>query len=170
MGIQMTDSELLVRNLHSPDQTRNLGIKLGKLLTAGDTLLLSGDLGAGKTTLTQSIAKGLEVSDKYYVTSPSFALMQEYPGRYPLYHMDCYRLSGEDDIEAAGLSEYLVTRNGVCIVEWPDRLGSLMPREYLHIQITLLQENERQIVFAGHGADWSERLRLCLQPESDTDT
>jgi len=158
MGIQMADSEVVMLDLHSPTQTRNLGIKLGRLLTAGDTLLLSGDLGAGKTTLTQSIAKGLEVPDKYYVTSPSFALMQEYPGRYPLYHMDCYRLSGEDDIEAAGLSEYLTSRNGVCIVEWPDRLGSLMPREYLHIQITLLQENERQIVLAGHGAGWSERL------------
>jgi len=154
----MADSEIIMLDIHSLAETKSVGLKIGKLLKAGDTLLLSGDLGAGKTTLTQSIAKGLDVPDEYYVTSPSFALMHEYPGRCPLYHMDCYRLSGEDDIEGAGLSEYLATRSGVCIIEWPDRLGSLTPENYLYVQILSLQENQRQIIFEGHGAGWSERV------------
>jgi len=138
--------------------TQTIGVKIGQLLQAGDTLLLTGDLGAGKTTLTQAIAKGMDVSAEYYVTSPSFALLHEYPGRLPLYHMDCYRLSGEDDVEGAGLSEYLGIADGVCIIEWPDRLGSLCPDKYLNIQISTVREDTRQIIFEPHGQNWSKRM------------
>jgi len=135
-----------------------LGRHLGRLLVPGDVLLLSGDLGAGKTTLTQSIARGLEVPEEYYVTSPSFALMHEYPGRCPLYHIDCYRLSGEDDVESAGLLEYLETRTGVCVVEWPGRLGSLTPKNFLEIHILAVKEEQRKLTLVGHGPDWAQRV------------
>src|SRR5210317_1033098 len=82
--------------LHSLADTRTLGMVLADISEPGDVILLSGDLGAGKTTLAQFIAEGLQVPAEYYVTSPSFALMHEYPGRIPLYHIDCYRLEGED--------------------------------------------------------------------------
>ncbi|HHB76135.1 MAG TPA: tRNA (adenosine(37)-N6)-threonylcarbamoyltransferase complex ATPase subunit type 1 TsaE, partial [Desulfobulbus sp.] len=109
------------------------GRQLGKLLIPGDVLLLYGGLGAGKTTLTQAIGQGLDVPSNYYISSPSFSLMHEYPGRCPLYHIDCYRLTGEDDIEGAGLVEYLEPLTGVCVVEWPERLGTLTPAQALKI-------------------------------------
>lgn len=134
------------------------GKHLGRLLVPGDIVLLYGDLGAGKTTMTQSMADGLDVPESYYVTSPSFALMHEYPGRCPLYHIDCYRLSGEDDIEGAGLLEYLETRTGVCVVEWPERLGSLTPETALEIHIQVLQNEQRRLILAAHGPDWKQRI------------
>lgn len=79
--------------------TSAFGYRLGQLGRPADLIMLIGDLGAGKTTLTQSIARGMGVADEYYVTSPSFNLLHEYPGRLPLYHMDCYRLGDEDDVE-----------------------------------------------------------------------
>ena len=75
---------------------------------------------AGKTTLTQSIAQGLEVPEDQYVSSPSFALLHEYPGRIPLFHLDCYRLAGEEDVEGAGLADY-IGGPGLTVIEWPDR-------------------------------------------------
>ncbi|BCO09106.1 hypothetical protein GF1_14820 [Desulfolithobacter dissulfuricans] len=98
-----------------------------------------------------------------YVSSPSFALLHEYHGRLPLYHMDCYRLMGEDDILAAGLDEYLTT-SGVTVVEWPERLGSLVPEERL--EITLVRgpdEQERTVYLKGHGGDWPERVADILE-------
>ncbi len=138
------------------------GEHLGGLLLAGDILLLSGGLGAGKTTLTQSIARGLEVPEKYYVTSPSFALLHEYPGRCPLYHIDCYRLTGEDDIEGAGLMEYLEPRTGVCVVEWPDRLGSLTPKNFMAIDIQSVQGEQKTLTLVGHGPDWTQRMASII--------
>jgi tRNA threonylcarbamoyladenosine biosynthesis protein TsaE len=139
------------------------GKHLGRLLVPGDIVLLYGDLGAGKTTVTQSIADGLDVPESYYVTSPSFALMHEYPGRCPLYHIDCYRLSGEDDIEGAGLLDYLETRTGICVVEWPERLGSLTPATALEIHIQVLQNEHRRLIFASHGLDWKQRIGKIIK-------
>ncbi len=160
----MSDNTAATKRLDifSLADTGNIGLQLGRLLVPGDVLLLTGDLGAGKTTLTQSIARGLDVPEEYYVTSPSFALMQEYPGRCPLYHFDCYRLSGEDDIEGAGLSEYLTTTNGVCVVEWAARLGSLTPDNALTIQLILFPGERRQMIFQSDHASWMQRLKtLC---------
>ena len=147
-------------DIHSLAETEKVGLHIGRLLIPGDILLLTGDLGAGKTTLTQSIARGLDVPDEYYITSPSFALMHEYPGRCPLYHFDCYRLSGEDDIEDAGLSEYLETRAGVCVIEWATRLGSLTPDNALRIEIISLADEKRQILFTDYGLHWFHRIDI----------
>jgi len=151
-------------NITSLADTEKIGLQIGRLLVPGDVLLLTGDLGAGKTTLTQSIARGLDVPDTYYVTSPSFALLHEYPGRCPLYHFDCYRLNGEDDIEGAGLSEYLATTSGVCVVEWASRLGSLTPDNALTIQIILLPAERRRMIFQSDLASWMQRLKTVAVP------
>jgi tRNA threonylcarbamoyladenosine biosynthesis protein TsaE len=145
------------RHVHDVLETTHIGRVLGKSCLAGDVILLQGDLGAGKTTLTQSIAEGLEVSAGQYVTSPSFALMHEYNGRLPLYHMDFYRLSGEDDIEGAGLLEYIGS-SGVAVIEWADRLGSLCPENRLAIDIKSTGETERLYTFSPYGSSWQHRL------------
>lgn len=147
----------------SLNDIQNFGMRIGQLLLPGDIILLNGDLGAGKTTLTQSIARGLGVPDEYYVTSPSFALLHEYPGRYPLYHLDCYRLRDEDDIEDAGLSEYLYTKTGVCVIEWASRLGRLAPPDSLRVELVVLQENTRQMLLEWYGEKWDQRIETVTE-------
>jgi len=142
---------------HNVLDTAHIGRVLGESCVAGDVILLQGDLGAGKTTFTQSFAEGLEVSADQYVTSPSFALMHEYNGRLPLYHMDFYRLSGEDDIEGAGLLEYIGS-SGVAVIEWADRLGSLCPENRLEIDIKSTGETKRLYTFSPYGSTWQRRL------------
>ena len=146
--------ELVVRTLRDSEA---LGRILGRCARAGDVILLSGTLGAGKTTLTQFIAAGLEVPPECYVISPSFSLMLEYPGRIPLYHIDCYRLGGEDDVEDSGLMDYIVA-DGVAVVEWPERLGRLQPPEHLEITLRDAGGGARKVLVTAHGPQWLERL------------
>jgi tRNA threonylcarbamoyladenosine biosynthesis protein TsaE len=141
---------------HSLDETRLLGTSLADISHPGDVILLAGDLGAGKTTLTQFIAEGLQVPPEYYVTSPSFALLHEYPGRIPMYHIDCYRLEGEDDVEESGLMDYIVA-DGLAVVEWPDRLGSLVPDERLEIQLSMTDNDARVVTIESFGNSWHVR-------------
>ncbi|HFQ89728.1 MAG TPA: tRNA (adenosine(37)-N6)-threonylcarbamoyltransferase complex ATPase subunit type 1 TsaE [Desulfobulbus sp.] len=151
----MADS--LTLSLADPAQTESLGRRLGAICGPGDVILLAGELGAGKTTLAGWIARGLGVPDQYHVTSPSFALLHEYPGRLPFYHMDCYRLAGEEDVEAAGLAEYLEGA-GVCAIEWPDRLGGLRPESFLEIRIGSSGGEGRTVTLTAHGRSWRQRL------------
>jgi tRNA threonylcarbamoyladenosine biosynthesis protein TsaE len=134
---------------------------LGRLAEPGDVILLHGDLGAGKTTLTQAVAQGLDVPPDQYVTSPSFALLHEYRGRMPLYHMDCYRLAGEDDVEGAGLMDY-IGGPGLTVIEWPDRLGSLQPGKRLDLTLRVTGATGRVLEFVPRGASWEQRIRQLL--------
>ena len=118
----------------SPADTRIWGIALGGLLAAGDVIALVGDLGAGKTTLTQAIAYGMRIPEQ--VTSPTFALAQEYAGRVPLFHFDPYRLDSPEALSEIGFDEYF-ERGGVIVVEWADKIGTLLPNERL--TLTLVQ-------------------------------
>jgi len=147
--------------------TKRIGCRLGKIARNGDVILLHGDLGAGKTTLTQAIAVGLDVPAGQYINSPSFALMHEYPGRIPLYHMDFYRLSGEDDVEGAGLIDY-VSGPGLTIIEWPDRLGRLQPEDRLDIELQSPSETERTCIFRPHGSSWQARIEKLFADEDFT--
>ena len=147
--------------------TKRIGCRLGRIARNGDVILLHGDLGAGKTTLTQAIAVGLDVPAGQYITSPSFALMHEYPGRIPLYHMDFYRLSGEEDVEGAGLIDY-VGGPGLTIIEWPDRLGSLQPEDRLDIELQSTGETERTYIFRPHGSSWQARIEQLFTDEDFT--
>ncbi len=138
--------------------TEELGRKLGLLARSGDVILLHGGLGAGKTRLTQAIAAGLDVPPEQHVSSPSFALLHEYSGgRLPLCHLDLWRLAGEEDVENAGLLDY-IGGPGLTVVEWPERLGSLTPAQRLDVFLETVGENGRLCRIEGD-AGWEERLR-----------
>lgn len=143
--------------LLSLEQTAALGKILGGIVRAGDVITLEGPLGAGKTALTQAIARGLGVDPRLYVTSPTFSLLHEYQGRIPLYHMDLYRLAGEDEIESLGLPEYFYG-SGLTVIEWPERLGILMPPERLHVVLVISGENSRTANLTGHGSRWQKKV------------
>jgi tRNA threonylcarbamoyladenosine biosynthesis protein TsaE len=148
--------------LVDPAATRRFGQRLGELAAAGDVITLAGDLGAGKTTLTQAIGEGLAVPADHYITSPTFSLLHEYPGRLPLFHMDFYRLHGEEELLELGVEEYL-EGGGLCVIEWPDRLGTLMPLERLHLELALTGPTSRVAILTPFGACWLERLTILAR-------
>ena len=137
-------------SLNSLDETEKFGQLIGSLALAGDVICLDGDLGAGKTTLTQAIARGLDVPSSSYVTSPSFAIMHEYEGRINMYHMDFYRLDDEMEVEDLGFPEYFY-KDGLTVIEWPERAGELLPVDRLDIKLTLVDE-------------YSRKARCCSSP------
>lgn len=129
---------------HSPEQTQKLGVRIGELALPGDVFLLVGDLGVGKTCLTQGIAWGLNIEG--YALSPSFVVVRELQGRLPLYHMDLFRLDRIEEIAELGLDDYLYG-NGVCVVEWAEKGMSVLPAEHLLIRISHLSDTERSFQF-----------------------
>jgi len=122
----------LMFNSHSPEQTQLLGSYLGRLARKADVLLLTGELGTGKTCLVQGIAHGLNV--KEYAFSPSFVILRQYQGRLPLYHIDFYRLDCIYEIAGLGLEDYFYG-DGVCVVEWAEKGQQLLPQDNLLISI-----------------------------------
>ncbi len=140
---------------HSPEQTQRLGTRIGELALPGDIFLLSGELGTGKTCLTQGIAWGLNI--KEYTLSPSFVIIRELYGRLPLYHIDLYRLDQIAEIEDLGLDSYSYG-NGVCVVEWAEKGLSLLPTEHLLIQISYLSDTERSLQLKANGKRYLEIL------------
>ncbi len=141
----------------TPEELTALAEALGEVLAPGDVLLLQGELGAGKTTLTQHLAVALGVGQEQYVASPSFALLHVYCGRLPIYHMDLYRLRDAEDVEDAGLLDYL-EQQGVAIVEWPERLGALTPADRLDIDIQVAPNGTRCLTLMPHGQSWRQKL------------
>ncbi len=146
----MVDKKSARFTLADLEQTMAFGYHIGTVAQAGDIILLTGDLGAGKTTLTQAIGKGLQVAPSCYITSPTFSLLHEYPGRIPLYHMDLYRLANEEEIEELGFDEYIYGQ-GLTVIEWPERLGDLTPSDYLEIELITPTPETRQITITAHG-------------------
>ncbi len=127
----------------SKEETKNLGKNLAPLLNRGDVVLLEGDLGAGKTTFTGGVAEALGVKED--VISPTFNIMKCYfHGRIPLYHIDAYRLEGQN-IEI-GLDEY-IEGDGACFIEWPQYITPLIPDEHLEIVLSNMGGDKRKIVF-----------------------
>ena len=120
----------------SPEETQALGEKLGKTLTQGDVIALIGDLGTGKTCLTQGIARGIGTAPDEVVSSPSYILINEYNGKVPIYHIDLYRLENSEEIAELGLSEYM-EGDGICIIEWAERMADALPDTCIKIHITL---------------------------------
>jgi tRNA threonylcarbamoyladenosine biosynthesis protein TsaE len=137
------------------EQTEALGERLAAWLRPGDIVALYGELGAGKTCLVRGLARGLEVDDNL-VASPSFTLLNEYEGRLPLYHLDCYRLDDPEAVAELGLEDYYRGR-GVLAIEWAERVPDL-PEERLEITIEWLGENRRRVRLAARGGP-AERLR-----------
>ena len=141
---------------NSAEETIVLGEKLGAVLVAGDVIALFGDLGAGKTTLTKGIARGMNLSADIH--SPTFTLIHEHPGAVPLYHVDLYRLAHEAEVETIGIDEYIYG-DGVTIIEWADRMKSLLPEGRLDIELRMKGDTERELTFETH----SPRLGVALE-------
>jgi tRNA threonylcarbamoyladenosine biosynthesis protein TsaE len=137
------------------EETEATAARLAALLRAGDLLCLSGDLGAGKTTFTRGLARGL--GSPALVSSPTFTLIHEYGGgRLPVYHADAYRLTGGADAVFTGLEEYLDRGDGVLVVEWWERIADILPAERLEIELTETGDEGRQITFTPQGNRWQE--------------
>lgn len=122
-------------------ETKKLGVSIGKALSSKKVIAFYGDLGAGKTTLIQSICEGLGVND--YVTSPSFTLINEYLGQLPVYHVDLYRLNDLAEIEDLGLQDYF-EKDGIILIEWAEKLKGELPPEAEKIEIEIVSEKERK--------------------------
>jgi len=138
-----------------PQDTLRLGARLGELAQAGDVYLLTGNLGVGKTCLTQGIARGLGIED--YALSPSFVIVRELYGRLPLYHMDLYRLDNIAEIDDLGLDEYIYG-NGVCVIEWAEKGLALLPPEHLLVQIDYLEDSGRRLKLTAIGRRYRELI------------
>ena len=140
----------------STEDTQALGEALGRIAQPGDLLLLCGELGAGKTCLTQGIARGLGITEP--VRSPTFVLATEHPGRLTLYHIDLYRLDDTLEVEDLGLDVY-IEGEGVCVVEWADKAMSVFPQEHLLIEIEDLGAEKRRLRLTPTGQRYADRLR-----------
>jgi tRNA threonylcarbamoyladenosine biosynthesis protein TsaE len=150
------------------EETRAVGESLSGVLEPRDAIALSGELGAGKTTLVQGVARGLGVAE--HVVSPTFTLVREYSGRLELTHVDVYRLQREQDVVDLGLEE-IGDGDGVLVVEWGDAVEALLPADRLDVELTTVDptggSERRRIEVRGNGAAWSSRweaLALALAP------
>ena len=132
-------------------ETQYLSQKLGGWINQPLVIALIGDLGSGKTAFVQGLAKGLEVPDGFYITSPTFTLINEYPGRYPLVHMDLYRLENMSELEDIGLDEILHGQ-AVIAIEWADKLSDSLPAEHLRVALEIIDDDCRTLNLnaAGH--------------------
>ncbi len=142
---------------HSVDQTRRLGTHLGAIARPGDVILLEGEFGTGKTTFTQGIARGLGI-DARYVNSPTFTLINEYRGtHHHLYHIDLYRLEGQEQVATLGLDDYFDGK-GITVIEWPQEAAAWLPPERLVVRFAHLNDTKRTLRFYAHGDKYPELL------------
>lgn len=121
-------------------------------------IALTGDLGSGKTAFVQGLAKGLEVSEKYYITSPTFTLINEYPGRLPLYHVDLYRIEHLSELEDVGLDEAL-RADAVIAIEWAEKISNEMLLNHLQLRFEIISENARRINIFAYGQSTDNLLK-----------
>ncbi|MFA6076429.1 MAG: tRNA (adenosine(37)-N6)-threonylcarbamoyltransferase complex ATPase subunit type 1 TsaE [Negativicutes bacterium] len=146
----------MTREIYLPtcDDTYAFGIKIGNKLRSGAVLLLTGDLGAGKTQLAKGIAKGLESDDE--VSSPTFALINIYCGRCPIYHLDLYRLHNSYELDDIGFFE-MIESDGVAIIEWAEKFVSLMPEHSIRITMERLSDRAgRKLTIEAKNVDISD--------------
>ncbi|MFO8058088.1 MAG: tRNA (adenosine(37)-N6)-threonylcarbamoyltransferase complex ATPase subunit type 1 TsaE [bacterium] len=138
------NSEAQKLQTDSADSTRELAVRLASGLVPGDVVALSGELGAGKTVFVQGIAQGLGVEEEFLVTSPTFVILHEYPGRMPLYHFDFYRLKSRQEAEGVGYEDYFEAE-GVCAVEWAQRFPEIFSARTLWVRMEIKSETKRLI-------------------------
>ncbi|MBW2367414.1 MAG: tRNA (adenosine(37)-N6)-threonylcarbamoyltransferase complex ATPase subunit type 1 TsaE [Deltaproteobacteria bacterium] len=140
----------------SAEKTAALGFAMGTRLSSSMIIALTGDLGSGKTAFVQGLARGVGVPESYYVTSPSFTLVNEYPGRIPLIHVDLYRIEEHTAIADLGLDDLL--GSGVAAIEWAERMGQDLPGEYISVKLEILNDTTRKILLKGYGLPASNVL------------
>lgn len=143
---------------HSPEQTERLGVRLGKLLRAGDVVCLSGDMGAGKTVFARGVGVGWGA--KYPLTSPTFSIMHQHPHQtdaHKLYHLDCYRLQNVEELDTIGFDDFLDGQS-VVLIEWPERILDALPTERLWLELRVVETTRRNLIIEGTG----ERARQLV--------
>ncbi|AGX41589.1 tRNA (adenosine(37)-N6)-threonylcarbamoyltransferase complex ATPase subunit type 1 TsaE [Clostridium saccharobutylicum] len=149
--------------INSVAETTQLGIKLGKLLNAGDIICLTGDLGTGKTHITKGIAKGLGIDET--ITSPTFTIVNEYDsGRLKLNHFDVYRVSDPDEVYAIGFDDYIFS-DAVSVIEWANYIEEILPKDLLHIYIEkdlAKGEDYRKIILTPYGERYNYIKELTI--------
>lgn len=150
----------LVCNTYSAEETRIVGASLAPVLLPGDVISLSGDLGAGKTAFVQGVAIALGVESR--VTSPSFTIVHEYEGRFPIIHLDVYRLDSFQQVIDLGFEEYL-DPHSIVLIEWGEAIAPMLPRRHLDIDIRRARdassEEERCLIFRPHGTEWIRKVQ-----------
>ena len=152
----------------SSEETQAFGQRLGRALRSGDVVALYGELGSGKTTLIQGIAKGLGRAPET-IKSPTFVLMREYPGEVPLVHVDGYRLKGPPavawlDVELI-LSSYTIT-----VIEWAERFAGLLPDDHVQVHLSHVSANRRRIRLLSHDPRFQKLIQATTQKLSDSET
>ena len=130
----------------SEQETRELGKRMAGKLTPGTVISLRGSLGPGKTVFAKGFAEGLGITEA--IVSPTFTLVQEYDGRLKLYHLDLYRLSGEDEFESMGGEDFLYS-DGVALIEWSEKIEDMLPDDTIFIYITINEDLTRSIEIKG---------------------
>ena len=143
----------LILKTENINETHALGEKIGRAAERNMVFTLEGDLGAGKMTLTQGIAKGLDI--KRNITSPTFTILKVYQGRMPLYHIDAYRLEGI--VQDLGFDE-LMDDDGLTVIEWSQFVPSLIPDEHMTVSIRLLEGDQREVTFTAYGSQYEKLL------------
>jgi tRNA threonylcarbamoyladenosine biosynthesis protein TsaE len=146
----------------SPYETEVLGSRIGSLLQPGSFLALRGDLGGGKTCLTRGVVSSLAPQSAHLVASPTYAIMNCYPGDVPVYHFDFYRLAGDDDIAELGFEEFFYG-DGVCVVEWSERLAELLPADVTTLLFEYAGDDQRLITITSSGQESDKVLEQLSQ-------
>ena len=131
---------------HSEKETEDIGYRFGKALRRGDVVSLTGSLGAGKTVLAKGIARALSIEEA--IVSPTFTIVQEYDGTQKLYHLDLYRLSGDDEFESMGGEEFLYP-DGITLIEWAEKIEDMMPDDAFRVTVAILEDGSRSIEIEG---------------------
>ena len=147
---------------HSADETRRIGQRTGDCFDTGMVVGLIGDLGSGKTVFVQGLAKGLAVPPDHYITSPTYTLINEYPGRCPLYHVDLYRIAHSEEVHDLGLLDLLYA-DGVVVVEWADRLPKELLSDYLEIRLEILDDTTRRLSLSSYGHNPANLLSKLIE-------
>jgi tRNA threonylcarbamoyladenosine biosynthesis protein TsaE len=146
---------MLTAHTKSADDTRALAAELAAVARPGDLLLLAGDLGAGKTAFVQGFGRALGVEEP--ITSPTFVIVRTYDGRFPVIHVDAYRLEHLQELVDLGIGE-LLDHEGVTLIEWGDVVIPALPPEYLEVRLELGEgDDERVVHLRGAGASWATR-------------
>jgi tRNA threonylcarbamoyladenosine biosynthesis protein TsaE len=145
-------------------ETVRLGKSIGSRLLPGDVVALVGELGTGKTQFIKGLAAGAGIRNSTYISSPSFTLINEYPGKITFYHIDLYRLSKEKEAEELGLEDYF-QGDGITAIEWADKIPSLLPKELLLIRIAYTGRNTRSFEISGRGKRYLNLVGQFQSPE-----
>ena len=145
----------------SVKQTLRIGKLLAQKLCGGEIILLSGSLGAGKTVLAKGIAQGLGI-DKHNVVSPTFVFLRVYKGKHFLNHFDFYRVKSHKEILALGYEEYFYS-DAITVIEWPERLKFLLPKEFLKIKLSNKSRNQRMLEFIGRGPRYKQLIKIIYE-------